>query len=83
MFILREISNRRGWASIQDRQLLTSVVKITSKKKHPDVITFKFGAVSDDGVTNLTGRRRFLIPKAQRAMKVVKDAIMRALDDDI
>jgi hypothetical protein len=83
MFILREISNRQGWASIQDRQLLTAVVKITSKKKHPDVITFKFGSVSDSGITSLTGRRRFLIPKAQKAMKVVKDAIMRSLDGDI
>ena len=83
MFVLHDISNRKGWATIRDRQLLTMIVKITSKKKYPDLITFKFGSVSNDGVTSLTGRRRFLIPKAQRVMKVVRDAIMNAVDEDI
>eukprot|EP00118_Oscarella_pearsei_P004762 m.20790 g.20790 ORF g.20790 m.20790 type:complete len:186 (+) comp28083_c0_seq2:794-1351(+) len=82
MFVLREISSRRGWAVIQSRQLLTSVVKITSKKKHPDVITFKFGAVGEEGETTVTGRQRFIIPKAQKATKLIKDAILSALDGE-
>ena len=43
MFCLREIASRKGFAYIQSRQALNSVVKITSKKKHPELITFKFG----------------------------------------
>uniref|UniRef100_A0A672HU63 TBC1 domain family member 23 n=1 Tax=Salarias fasciatus TaxID=181472 RepID=A0A672HU63_SALFA len=36
MYCLREIASRKGFAYIQSRQALNSVVKITSKKKHPD-----------------------------------------------
>lgn len=50
MYCLREISSRRGFAYIQSRQALNSVVKITSKKKHPELITFKFGTNNSAGV---------------------------------
>lgn len=49
MYCLREIASRRGFAYIQSRQALNSVVKITSKKKHPELITFKFGSNSSAG----------------------------------
>lgn len=50
MFCLREIASRKGFAYIQSRQALNSVVKITSKKKHPELITFKFGSNNAAGV---------------------------------
>ncbi len=50
MYCLREIAARKGFAYIQSRQALNSVVKITSKKKHPELITFKFGSNNAAGV---------------------------------
>lgn len=50
MYCLREIASRKGFAYIQSRQPLNSVVKITSKKKHPELITFKFGTNNSAGV---------------------------------
>lgn len=50
MYCLREIASRKGFAYIQSRQALSSVVKITSKKKHPELITFKFGNNNSAGV---------------------------------
>lgn len=50
MYCLREIASRKGFAYIQSRQALNSVVKITSKKKHPELITFKFGSNNSAGV---------------------------------
>lgn len=50
MYCLREIVSRKGFAYIQSRQALSSVVKITSKKKHPELITFKFGNNNSAGV---------------------------------
>lgn len=50
MYCLREIASRKGFAYIQSRQALNSVVKITSKKKHPELITFKFGTNNSAGV---------------------------------
>uniref|UniRef100_A0A8C0H0V6 TBC1 domain family member 23 n=1 Tax=Chelonoidis abingdonii TaxID=106734 RepID=A0A8C0H0V6_CHEAB len=57
MYCLREIPSRRGLAYIQSRQALNSVVKITSKKKHPELITFKYGNSSTSGIEILAVER--------------------------
>ena len=49
LFVLREIDGRSGEGRVTARRTLSSVVKITSKKKHPDLITFKFGETLPDG----------------------------------
>ncbi|KAG7276296.1 hypothetical protein CRUP_015619, partial [Coryphaenoides rupestris] len=76
MFCLREIASRKGFAYIQSRQALSSVVKITSKKKHPELITFKFGSNNAAGV-EISAVERYLIPNAGDATKVIKQQIMK------
>ncbi|KAG1940908.1 TBC1 domain family [Pimephales promelas] len=79
MYCLREIAARKGFAYIQSRQALNSVVKITSKKKHPELITFKFGNNNAAGV-EIVAVERYLIPDAGDATKVIKQQIMKVLD---
>ncbi|XP_028299772.1 TBC1 domain family member 23 isoform X1 [Gouania willdenowi] len=79
MYCLREIASRKGFAYIQSRQALNSVVKITSKKKHPELITFKFGNNNSAGV-EISAVERYLIPNAGDATKVIKQQIMKVLD---
>ncbi|KAL4656870.1 TBC1 domain family member 23 isoform X1 [Arapaima gigas] len=79
MYCLREIPSRKGFAYIQSRQALSSVVKITSKKKHPELITFKFGNSTTSGVEVLAVER-YLIPNAGDATKAIKQQIMKVLD---
>lgn len=79
MYCLREIPSRNGLAYIQSRQALNSVVKITSKKKHPELITFKFGSSSSSGV-EVSAIERYLIPNAGDATKAIKQQIMKVLD---
>uniref|UniRef100_A0A8C2BZU0 TBC1 domain family member 23 n=1 Tax=Cyprinus carpio TaxID=7962 RepID=A0A8C2BZU0_CYPCA len=79
MYCLREIAARKGFAYIQARQALNSVVKITSKKKHPELITFKFGNNNAAGV-EIVAVERYLIPNAGDATKVIKQQIMKVLD---
>ena len=55
MYCLREILSRLAY--IQSRQALNSVVKITSKKKHPELITFKYGNSSASGIEILAIER--------------------------
>lgn len=43
---------------VATRRPLSSVVKITSKKKHPDLITFKFGHTTEDGQPEITDMDR-------------------------
>ncbi|XP_073726258.1 TBC1 domain family member 23 isoform X2 [Misgurnus anguillicaudatus] len=79
MYCLREIAARKGFAYIQSRQALNSVVKITSKKKHPELITFKFGNNNAEGV-EIVAVERYLIPDAGDATKAIKQQIMKVLD---
>uniref|UniRef100_A0AAY4EI78 TBC1 domain family member 23 n=1 Tax=Denticeps clupeoides TaxID=299321 RepID=A0AAY4EI78_9TELE len=79
MYCLREIASRKGFAYIQSRQALSSVVKITSKKKHPELITFKFGNSNTSGV-EIVAVERYLIPNAGDATKAIKQQIMKVLD---
>ncbi|KAM4699967.1 TBC1 domain family member 23 isoform 2-T2 [Discoglossus pictus] len=79
MYCLREIQSRKGFAYIQSRQALSSVVKITSKKKHPELITFKYGNSSSSGV-EILAVERYLIPNAGDATKAIKQQIMKVLD---
>lgn len=79
MYILREIPDRRGMAHIQARRALGSCVKITSRKKHPELITFKYGSSEEDGI-RVTDFDRLLIPKAGEATKNIKQQIIKVLD---
>ncbi|XP_057302283.1 TBC1 domain family member 23-like [Hydractinia symbiolongicarpus] len=81
LFILREIvdKDRPGWAHIQSRPHLSSIVKITSKRKHPDLITFKYGTSDGEDFT-ITGAQRFLIPNSKQAMKKIKERILKVIN---
>ena len=79
LYLLREIPSRKGLCHIQARRALGSIVKITSKKRQPDLITFKYGTHEEDGF-HVTDMHRFFIPTASDATRVIKQQIMRVLD---
>lgn len=66
-------------AYIQSRRALGTIVKITSKKRHPDLITFSYGSNEETGI-KITNRDRCVIPTAGEATKIVKQQIMKVLD---
>ena len=80
LFVLREIADKKGMAWIQARRALGSIVKITSKKRHPELITFKYGSNDEEKGLIIMDLDRFLIPKAAEATKVIKQQIMKVLD---
>ena len=51
LLVLREVADKPGWARLAARRSLTTVVTITSKKKRPELITFKYGVNDGDGMT--------------------------------
>ncbi|XP_032826862.1 TBC1 domain family member 23 isoform X1 [Petromyzon marinus] len=83
LYGLRELGSRGGGgadgACIVSRRALSSVLKITSKKRRPELITFKFGVADGNNLT-LHATDRYLIPNAGEATKLVKQQIMRVLD---
>ncbi|RUS82815.1 hypothetical protein EGW08_009435 [Elysia chlorotica] len=73
LYVLREIPSRKGMAHIQARRALSSIVKITSKKRQPELITFKYGTHEEDGF-HVTDMHRFYIPTASDSTRVIKQS---------
>ena len=78
--MLRECSDRTGWARVKARHSLNSIVKITMKKKQPDVITFKLGSAAGEEVV-VTGIQRFKIPQTSKAVSAIKDQLLKKEQD--
>lgn len=79
LFILRLIPDKKGMAWVQARRALGNVVKITSKKRTPDLITFKYGYSDEHGI-KVTDMDRLIIPKAAEATKNIREQILTVLD---
>ena len=76
LLVLRELSERTGWARLKHRERLDSIVKITCKKKQQDVITFKFGTGGGDDI-EVTHMLRCQIPDTQKFTTAIKTLITK------
>lgn len=70
LIVLREIQERKGAAHVIVKRPLTSIVKITSRKRHSDLITFKYGTTQYND-TVISDMDKFLIPNASEATKLI------------
>nr|CAH7738603.1 unnamed protein product [Callosobruchus chinensis] len=75
LIVLREVPDAKGAAELIVKRPLSAIVKITARKRHPELITFKYG-VPDGENLKISDMDRFLIPNAERATKVVSDQIL-------
>jgi TBC1 domain family member 23 len=78
--VLRE-TGKKDQARIISRRPLSSIVKITAKKRHRDLITFKYG-VPDGDTLLITDMDRFLIPNASEATQVISKSILNSIKND-
>lgn len=78
IIVLREIPEKKGMTQVIVRRPLSSIVKITAKKRHPELITFKYG-VPDGDTLLISDMDRFLIPNASKATKIVSEQILKQL----
>lgn len=79
LIVLREIPGRKGAAHVKVKRPLSSIVKITSRKRHPDLITFKYGTTQYNDTLLISDMDRFLIPNASEATKLISQQILRQL----
>uniref|UniRef100_U5EYH8 TBC1 domain family member 23 n=1 Tax=Corethrella appendiculata TaxID=1370023 RepID=U5EYH8_9DIPT len=78
MIVVREIENKKDKGKIIVRRPLQSIVKITAKKRHRNLITFKYG-VPDGDTLIITDMDRLLIPNASEATKIISNHILKQL----
>ncbi|XP_053693351.1 TBC1 domain family member 23 [Sabethes cyaneus] len=75
IIVLREL-DRKDQARIIVRRPLHSIVKITAKKRHRDLITFKYGYPEEENLV-ITDMDRFLIPNASEATELISKHIIK------
>lgn len=61
-------------ATLVVKRALTSIIKITAKKRHPNVITFKYGGPDGD-INTICDMDRFIIPNASDATAAVSKQV--------
>lgn len=64
LYVLRDVPGQKALCTVMSRHPLKNIVKITSKKKMPELITFKFGTNDAEEGMIVTETQRFLIDKA-------------------
>lgn len=74
LIVVREYSGKRG--KVIARRSLSSIVKISAKKRHRDLITFKYGNAGEENVV-ITDMDRFVIPNASEATTVISNHILK------
>lgn len=75
IIVLRELE-RKDKARVIVRRPLQSIVKITAKKRHRDLITFKYGYPEEENLV-ITDMDRFLIPNASDATELISKHIIK------
>lgn len=80
--MIRE-TDQKDQAEVSICRLLSSVIKITSKKKYPELITFKYGCSEGDSVL-ITHCDRFYLPRdSKEFVALVKKQIDSKLVGDV
>lgn len=79
LIVVREFSGKRG--KVIARRLLSSIVKISARKRHRDLITFKYGNAGEKDVV-VTDMDRFVIPNASEATTVISNHILQSHKED-
>ena len=69
--VLRELSDRAGWGRVKYRHRLSTILKITAKKRHPDIITFKIGSGSGAEAI-ISDQLRFRVPNTHKFTSAIK-----------
>lgn len=78
LIVLREVGRKKDTAEVIVKRPLSAIVKITAKKRHPQLITFKYGVPEGESLL-ISDMDRLLIPEAQKATKVVSEQILKQL----
>lgn len=89
IFILKELKSHKGFARVVAKRPLDMIVQITSKKKIPNLITFKYGETCDPSPSpaaslgpNIIATDCLLFTKPYEVTRLVKAQVIKVLDNE-
>lgn len=90
LWILREIPHNKGFASIAAKRPLDMIVQITSKRRQPDLIIFRYGDTQQakdnlqqpsKSLPSIVASDQLHIPQAFEVIRLIKREIVRIMDE--
>lgn len=81
LLVLREVPGNRGVGRVVAKRPLEMVVQITSKRRNPNLITFKYGE-SNEHEQQVVAADHILLPKPYEATRLIKQQVIRILDEN-
>ncbi|KAL3112807.1 hypothetical protein niasHT_019781 [Heterodera trifolii] len=76
MHIFHKVHGEPGHVSPSLRHSLSSIMRVTSKRRFPEFLTFKFGYELPTGESHINRVHYFILPRAGECAKAVKLAIL-------
>ena len=85
IFILRESTSRKGYGRVVAKRPLEMIVQITSKRKIPEVITFKYGETNESSSSgpNIIATDSLYFQKPYDVTRLVKQQVIKVLDANL
>ncbi|KAG9508492.1 TBC1 domain family member 23 [Fragariocoptes setiger] len=88
LWILREIPHNKGYARVVSKRPLENIVQITSKRRQPESIIFRYGKPgnltqnrnSKEAVPEIVASDQLHIPQAFDVIRLVKREVVRIMD---
>lgn len=82
IYIVREARSKKGWGKIVAKRPLEMIVQITSKRKVPEIITFKYGETNEnsDSGPNIIATDCLIFQKPYEVTRLVKQQVIKVLD---
>lgn len=82
LFILKESKNRKDYGTISVQRPLEMIVQITSKRRHPEIITFKYGHAGPDNESVLIAKDSIFLQNPFDVTRMIKQQVVKLLDQN-
>ena len=81
LYIIKESKNKKDFGDISVKRPLEMIVQITSKRKHPEIITFKYGHAGQDS-ESIIARDSIYLQNPFDVTRLIKQQVVKILDQN-
>ncbi|XP_017476468.1 PREDICTED: TBC1 domain family member 23-like [Rhagoletis zephyria] len=82
LYIIKDSKSKKDHGTISVQRPLEMIVQITSKRKHPEIITFKYGHAGQDNESVLIAKDSIYLQNPFDVTRLIKQQVVKILDQN-
>jgi len=82
LYVIKESRSKTGYGTILVKRPLEMIVQITSKRKHPEIITFKYGHAGHDNDSIFIAKDSIYLQNPFDVTRLIKQQVVKLLDQN-